>query len=200
MLEAILNNIRDLNNDDFNNLLRSLPQEELRRRNAELEEKGKVELINDLRAEGQIEAPTSTTIDDLQEDAPVDNIPAWANPGNIHGKMYIFGDVVKHNDKVYVSTHPGLNHWEPAATGIDERIWREVPIKEVENAPEQPEVPEAPEQPEAPDGKEWKAGQSYKKGEVVVYNGKRYELVQDHTAADHWRPGSAGLESIYKAL
>lgn len=48
----------------------------------------------------------------------------WEPPGATNG--YPEGAKVKHIGKIWVSTHKGLNVWEPGAPGVDDRIWKEV--------------------------------------------------------------------------
>lgn len=44
---------------------------------------------------------------------------------------------------------------------------------------------------------EWKANQSYKKGEMLTYDGKKFRVSQDHDSQEQWKPGSEGMEALY---
>lgn len=56
--------------------------------------------------------------------SPTGEILDWEQPESNNG--YKEGDKVRHIGKIWVSTHKGLNVWEPGATGVDDRIWKEV--------------------------------------------------------------------------
>ena len=46
----------------------------------------------------------------------------------------------------------------------------------------------------------WQPGIDVKTDEVYSHNGANWRIVQDHTTAAHWEPGSPGLESLYEAV
>lgn len=156
------------------------------------------EVITDLRTSGTVETPTDTKIEDIQSGKPASKAKAWKNPGTLHHKMYLKGDVVSHRNRLWVSTHDGLNHWEPGAEGIDERIWAEVPVEEAQPEVETP-TPEAEKTtPVKPSTPKWKSGVNYSKGDKVLYKGTIYEVVQPHTSAGHWTPDA--VASLYKRV
>lgn len=43
----------------------------------------------------------------------------------------------------------------------------------------------------------WRPDIDVKADEVYRHNGTNWRVVQDHTTATHWEPGSHGLESLY---
>lgn len=45
----------------------------------------------------------------------------------------------------------------------------------------------------------WAAGQSYKVGDKIAYNGGLYKILQAHTSQEAWKPG-AGTESLYARI
>lgn len=196
-IQDIQNSISKLTNDDFSQLLSWLPSEEQRRINKVQQDAGKAEIVEEMRKTGDITSPTKTKIKDIQKGTSTKGIPEWVNPGTIHSKMYLPGDVVKHNGKIWVSTTQILNSWEPGATGVYDNVWKEVPTEEANtNTPTgNTETPK----PSTTSIPEWKTETSYKKGDKVVFQGKTYVLLQDHVSKDYWRPG-AGTDSIYKPV
>lgn len=147
--------------------------------------------ITELRESGELEAPEAATIEPDKE-LSVDTVPAWVNPGTLHSKMYTLGNVVTHNGRVWKSTHPGLNHWEPGSTGVDYRIWADI-TDEVTEEPEDSDttVP-------TNGAKPFKPGLELKAGDVVTYNGNDYKVLQPHTSAAHWPPDAA--HSLFSRL
>lgn len=45
----------------------------------------------------------------------------------------------------------------------------------------------------------WAAGQSYKVGYKITYNGELYKVLQAHTLQETWKPGT-GTESLYARI
>lgn len=45
----------------------------------------------------------------------------------------------------------------------------------------------------------WAAGQSYKVGYKITYNGELYKILQAHTSQEAWKPGT-GTESLYARI
>lgn len=170
-----------------------LAVEQPRRESLPKLEETKVEVIQQLRDEGLIETPPFVV------DDPTD-FPMWHDPGTIHAKMYLAGDRVLHHDRVWESTHPGLNHWEPGTEGVDDRVWKDmteelfppvfdIPPVEVEIEIE-PDEQEPPAEPEAPAIPEWKPNVQYKRGDKVSFNGSSFEVLQPHTSLPGWEPSS----------
>lgn len=173
-LTNIQNAIAGLTPDQFTDLSRWFYQEGDRRRAGAHADAGRAEVIGGLRDDGTIDSPTG--------DPASGDVAAWVDPGTIHTRMYLQGDVVAHQGRVWRSEHRGLNHWEPGGVGIDARIWLDV-------------TPE--EEPE--DGViDFRAGYPVSPGDIVRYNDVLYEVIQAHTMADHWPPHSA--HSLFKAV
>ena len=100
------------------------------------------------------------------------------------------GAVVTHNGKIWLSTYPGLNHWEPGAHGVDERIWLDItdqvhPTEPEENTASPGAIPFGPGLPVQP-------------GDIVEYEGAQYRVLSAHTTASHWPPSEA--DALFKRL
>ncbi|MGV3159866.1 carbohydrate-binding protein [Corynebacterium sp. 32222D000AT] len=101
---------------------------------------------------------------------------------------YRYGDKTRHGGRVWRDvldpTGDKLNVWEPGAPGIDERYWVEVepeaPAEESEDTTEDAE-------PTLPT---WRPGVSYLAGEEILYEGRRYRVIQGHTSQDGWAPSA----------
>lgn len=196
-IQDIQNTISNLTDDDFSQLLSWLPSEERRRIDKVQQEAGKAQVVEELRKTGDIKSPTKTKLKDLKEGSQTTTIPEWVNPGTTHSMMYLPGDVVEHNGKIWVSTTQILNSWEPGGEGVYDNVWKQVPTETVNtnNSTGNADTPK-PSNTSIP---EWKPETSYKKGDKVSFQGKTYQLLQDHVSKDYWRPG-AGTDSIYKAV
>lgn len=170
-----------MTDEELTGLTRAIPHEWDRREALPAVEAGQAEVIAGLRESGTIAAPAAP-------DAPaaVSDFPAWVDPGTDHAAMYLRGDEVAHDGAVWRSEHPGLNHWEPGTTGVDYRIWRDV-THDVLPLPDEPDTPA-----------EWQVGVVYVPGDRVTYNGQVYEVVQEHTSAEHWLPDA--LPALYVAV
>lgn len=153
----------------------ALTAERKRREASPLVDQGQAEVVEGLRESGVIEAPAVP-------EAPTDpsDFDAWVDPGTDHSKMYLLGDYVSHGERVWESTHPGLNHWEPGTEGVDWRMWRDVT-----DVVFPPEVdPETPEGPDEWDGQ----GVEYAVGDLVTFDGVVYRVLQAHTSQPGWTP------------
>lgn len=150
---------------------------------AGLLEKGQTEIIEELRGNGTITKPSSP-----ENPSSVSDFEVWKNPGTIHSEMYLLGDSVSHNGRVWESTHSGLNHWEPGAPGIDYRIWQDV-TDSVLNDGETDDTSENP---------EWKPGVNYSVGDIITHNGISYEVIQGHTSQEGWTP--LDVPALFKAI
>lgn len=156
-----------------------------RRREARAEEernqavaRGEAELISKLVDDGELTGNGAPT------EAPEDNasIPEWRNPGTTHSRMYLPGQLVRHNGRIWRSTHPGLNHWEPGTFGVDERIWEEY-------IPDTPTISRYP---------EWRAGMSVNVGDVFRFRGSYWKVRQAHRTQSDWIPSE--LPALYEPI
>lgn len=153
------------------------------------------DIIAELRESGELEAPKTAVIEQDKELA-VDDVPPWENPGTLHSKMYTFGAVVSHKARIWRSEHRGLNHWEPGAQGIDERIWRDITDEVTGKAADDTNADDtdagdtdASTPGAAQDGAiPFKAGLNLKAGDVVVHQGAKYKVLQPHTSQSNWTP------------
>lgn len=163
--------------------------EEPKRRQREADRgEAQAELVAELQKSGQLSRPATATMEEATE-AP-DTVPAWENPLTDHARMYLQGAVVTHNGRIWQSTHPGLNHWEPGATGVDERIWADItdqvhPTEPEENTASPGAIPFGPGLPVQP-------------GDIVEFEGARYRVLSAHTTASHWPPTEA--HSLFQRL
>lgn len=166
--------------------------EHARRQAQPLVDQAQAQVVAELQDAGKLPRPDALTDPEkLPEDTS--DIPAWANPHTDHSAMYRQGDIVAHKQRVWVSNHPGLNHWEPGAVGVDSRIWEDI-IPQPE--PEPDDMGE--DEPfEGPVTAHWQAGLELKKGDTVTFEGTTYQVLKDHTSAEHWPPDQA--HSLYKA-
>ena len=174
--------IQRLSDQETRALLNWIANNELpRREDAIKEESAKATLIKELQDSGKVDAPNALPAGEPLPD-DVASIPEWQNPGTDHTKMYRKGDRVLYNGKVVVSTHEGLNSWEPGTLAFDGRIWEYV--EENTNTPgveDQSDEPKAVLEFIQPTG----AHNAYSKGDKVTYNGKVYESVIDNNV---WSP------------
>lgn len=147
-------------------------------------EQAQVQLITELQDAGKLDKPNASTVEEATQTPAT--IPPWENPGTDHSRMYLHGAVVAHNERVWESRHPGLNHWEPGATGVDSFIWADItsivkPPAETPSGTTQdgtPVIQFAPDLPVQP-------------GDIVEYQGARYRVLSAHTTAAHWPPDQA---------
>ena len=141
--------------------------------------------INVLRASGELDAPKTAVIEPDRE-LKLADVPAWVDPGTVHSRMYTGGAVVKHKKRIWLSEHRGLNHWEPGADGVDERIWRDITdeVTGKDAGDTDAGTPGA-----AADGAiPFKPGLNLKAGDVVGFQGAKYRVIQPHTSQSNWTP------------
>lgn len=159
---------------EFTDLARWFYTESDRRRSAAHADTGRAEVIANLRGDGTIDSPTG--------DPTSGQVAVWVAPGTIHTQMYLHGDVVTHQGRVWRSEHRGLNSWEPGAPGVDARIW-------VDITPEDDD----------PDGAiPFRAGVVVSPGDIIRFRDALYEVIQAHTMADHWPPDA--LPAMYRPI
>lgn len=157
---------------ELTDLQAALVAEVERRRAEPLVDAARAELVTTLRDQGTLTPPEAAT-----PDAPPEQVPAWADPGTDHTRMYTVGAVVAHAGRIWESTHPGLNHWEPGTVGVDWRIWRDIT----------PQPEPEPGQPPAWDGQ----GHTYEAGDLVTHDGQTWRCLQAHSSQPDWAPGAA---------
>ncbi len=172
--------LKPLSDDDLRGLLSDVLAEQDRRRAAPEIEAGKAEVVQSLRESGAIKAPLHADVAPESPDG-VSKVPRWVNPGADHAKMYLVGDIVSHNGKVWRSEVNGLNHWEPGGVGVYGNIWSDCtpppPVEEDEDG--------------NPVAQPYTDSRQYQAGEVVDYQGELYTCQQDHYAAPGWTPENA---------
>lgn len=182
---------------DLNADISQLSDEELWRLDA---------LLNDRRGQIQAELQARTArlakaveetrvMESLWEQRP-DLKPAFGDTPETAGEWvqptcavdsYPPGAHVTHNGLTWVN---GLGVVNPHEPGVQNAGWAEV----IQESPADWAVTVEDGTREHP--YVWSAGLVLKRGQYIIYEGQLYQLTQDHTAQDHWRPGP-GLESIY---
>lgn len=183
-LGQIQQDIQQLTPADFQDLRLWIVSEAQRREAQPLVEKAQAEIITDLRDKGVIPTP-EVAKEPPKKPEEVKKIPAWSNPGTDHARMYVLGDIVTHNGKVWQSEVDGLNSWEPGAEGVWHNIWRDItpapPVAQPDGTAKTPDGTQAAPFP-------FKAGLQVTAGQYVTYQGAVYKVLQGHTTADHWAP------------
>lgn len=164
--------VKTMADTQLTDLIAEVRAEQERRRAEPHVDSGRAELVADLRTSGTVTGPATAT-----PETPTEDVPAWVNPGVDHLAMYLLGDVVSHNGKIWESSHRGLNHWEPGGTGIDYRIWADITPSDIPVDPSGPA--------------EYVVGHDYSVGDLFTYEGVVYNVITAHTSAAHWPPSSS---------
>ena len=214
-MESLKEQIKNLNAEDFENLLGwAVTAERDRRRALEAKERVRAELVAELVEQGKV-----TGAKFISQEAALsgEKPPSWSDPGTDVTKMFPFGAVVARKRHIYISeVENKLNSWEPGGEGVHENIWRDI-TDEVKRAQEnqneeqpsetdegaEPETQEEPEEqaePETagPETQAWAAGIDVETGDRFTYNGDTYEVLQPHTTAANWLPNE--LPALYRKV
>lgn len=187
-MDQLKTQIMGLPAEEWQDLLAWVVSTEKHRRDAlPAVEAARADLVTELQDAGKLEKPDVATVEQAREQP--DAVPAWENPLTDHARMYHSGAVVTHNERVWQSTHPGLNHWEPGAHGVDERIWADITDRVKGTEPEENTagavIPFGP-------------GLPVQEGDIIEYEGQRYRVLSAHTTASHWPPDQA--HSLFQRL
>ena len=168
-----------LSEPDFQALRQWFLRTEVPRREAA---HGQAEMIRNLRGNGHVPGPAAP-------EAPtgVEDFTAWADHGHDQGLIYLLGDRVAHQGRVWESRVAGTNHWEPGAPGIYAHIWAD--ITDLLNPPPVDENGE-------PGIPVWAAGQTYTAGDQITYQDATYTVLQGHTSQFDWTPDA--VPALYK--
>ena len=140
-----------------------------RRRASAVTDATVTEVITGLQDSGKITPPPVGT--DTETAQP------WQDPGTDHARMYRPGDTVTHQGKTWLSRHPGLNHWEPGAQGVDGRIWLDVTPAPIDKETGEPQTIA------------WGVGQEVQPGDLRTHDGQTWECILAHTTHEGWAPG-----------
>ena len=186
-LSHITDQIAALPDAEFEALRIWVAHDALRRQEAPGRQQAQAELVAALREQDALPAPPAG-----DADTPLADLPAWQDPGTLHADMYLPGNRVLHDGRVWESTHPGLNHWRPGSPGVDYRIWRDI-------TPE-PDEPADPDDPDAPPAlPAWDPqGHPYKIDDRFTYQGVEYRVIQNHASQSHWTPDA--VPSLYATV
>lgn len=109
----------------------------------------------------------------------------WIQPTGAHD-AYQAEERVLHKGKVWVSQTDG-NVWEP---NLDDAGWS------LEDTPET--VPDEVGNGDTAPSEEWSPGVSYQIGEVVMFNGAEYSVLQAHTSQAGWTP--VAVPALYSPI
>ncbi|MGV0327296.1 carbohydrate-binding protein [Corynebacterium confusum] len=189
-MDTIKQKIQALDNAEFINLMRWMYGEEQPRREAQ-------PVVEQAKQEAESEAATKISQQLAQEHPELVEKPAVQTGSEVRewapwhplreSTHYRYGDKTRHGGTVWRDvldpTGEKLNVWEPGAAGIDERYW-------VEDEAETGETSAEPETPEAT-LPTWRPGVAYLAGEEILYEGRRYRVIQGHTSQAGWAPGAA---------
>ena len=140
-----------------------------RRRASAVTDQTLAEVITGLQDSGKLTPPPAG------ED--VDTAVPWADPGTDHSLMYRQGAYVTHEGRTWLSRHPGLNHWEPGATGVDGRIWLDVTPAPIDEDTGEGQIIA------------WGVGQDVQPGDLRTHDGQTWECILAHTTHEGWAPG-----------
>lgn len=181
-VEDIKKAISAMTDDDYEQIRQFVMYDERDRRR---QEAAMADTIDVLRQSGVLDAPKTAVIEP-DKGLAVADVPAWVDPGTVHSRMYTGGAVVKHKKRIWLSEHRGLNHWEPGADGVDERIWRDITDEVTGKAAGDTDAvtPGAAQDGVIP----FKPGLDLKAGDVVEFRGAQYRVLQPHTSASNWTP------------
>lgn len=184
-LTEVKDAVKGLNPTEWQTLyLWAITEEKPRREKETALEEGAATLLADLREQGALPTPVKTA------DAPDKHTP-WKTPKGDKTKMYLHGDRVFKDGRVWESQVQGLNHWAPGAPGVHETVWKDVTDVL---------FPPAPKDLGA-DGKAtdtWHTGRKYAKGDRVAWSGDQWECLQDHQSQGDWEPDKA--PSLWKKV
>ena len=162
---------------DLHDLSAQIAAEWERRRASAVTDATVAEVVTGLQDAGKLPAPASGT--DVETAAP------WTDPGTDHSAMYRQGAYVTHEGKTWLSRHPGLNHWEPGAQGVDGRIWLDVtPVPIDEETGEEQIIA-------------WGVGQEVQPGDLRTHDGQTWECILAHATHEGWAPG-AGTHTVWQ--
>lgn len=153
------------------------------------EDKARAEIVAGLAETAPELVSAHVTLEEAKADPS--KVPVWKNPGADFLKASRQGGVVKHADKYWLSETETLNVWEPGAEGMQATIWRDVTHEVQPPAPVTDESGEVIPQGSRDNPFPFIEGIQVEKGKFVEFNGDLYEVISDHTLANHWPPDAA---------
>lgn len=142
------------------------------------------EVVLQLRNTGGVKPPVAKA-------ANPQGFTRWENPGSTHSKMYLLGDKVFHEGRVWESKVQGLNHWRPGAVGVSDQVWLDITD---ELFP--PSAPEVLADGEVKDM--WRLRHDYRVGDRAQWEDAVFEVVQAHRSQADWAPSLAS--SLWKKV
>lgn len=157
-LKAAQTAITALNSSEWADLQIWLISEKDRRLNEPVVKKAQEDLIRQEREEGERPAPKKP-----EKPTKADDFDEWTPSG----VKYIRGDRVHVGGKIWESMVEGINPYSPGEWGAGD-AWRDITADVLAGKAEQP-----------PAQKEWNPSAHYGKGDVVEWEGKRYQATDD---------------------
>lgn len=152
-------------------------EEKDRREAAPAVSEGQAEIIADLRDKGVVADP-----------APEGEVAPWRDPGTDHSRMYLLGDRVSHEGKVWTSRVNGLNSWEPGAPGVYSNVWEADPEEPAPETPTEGENAGTYTPGDSVPVTEFKPGEQVEVGDLRAFEGHTYRVVQAHRTQEDWTP------------
>lgn len=153
---------------DLHDLSAAISAEWERRRASAVTEQAVTKVITGLQDSGKITPPPAGT--DTETAQP------WADTGTDHSAMYRQGAYVTHGGRVWLSTHPGLNHWKPGTLNSG---WIDVTPPPVDEETGEAQIIT------------WDTGQDVKVGDLRTHDGKTWRAKIDHVTHAGWAPSPA---------
>lgn len=145
-----------------------------RRRASAVTDATVAEVITGLQDSGKLSAPAAGA--DSETDLP------WVDPGTDHSLMYRQGVYVTHAGRVWLNTHPHLNHWPPGTLNSG---WIDVTPPPVDDETGEPQIIS------------WGVGQDVQPGDLRTHNGQTWECILAHTTHEGWAP-SPEAHAVWK--
>lgn len=123
-------------------------------------------------AKSYLEAAGRAAEEDTAGNPPT-KVPEYVQPLGAHD-AYPLGFYVTQDGITYKSKRSS-NVWEPK---LHPDLWEQVDAADVPTPTPTPTPPA------------WEVGKVYATGDTFLYNGRVYRVVQPHTSAAHWTPGT----------
>ena len=114
--------------------------------------------------------------------AKPDEVPGWDDPAGQIAHGYSPQSVVAHNDRVWLSTFPGINTDTPGGEGTW-AAWQDI-TTQVCPAPVDEETGQPVPEP-------YTDSRQYTAGDLVTFDGSTYRCTGNHYAAPGWTPTNA---------
>lgn len=138
-----------------------------------------VEMMRALRASGMV-PDVVAPVDPVE----VEDYPAWQATPNIPTGIYIPGDMVAFEGKVWEYRGIEVTGAAPAPP-----LWEDITYRVLPHL-----------NPGLAEPVEWTAGEEYAAGQLVTAAGAYYRVVEDHTATTGLEPYTEGMDFMYQPV